>query len=420
MKRIGVFLTAGPSGGGMFQYSLAVLSALLELPQNEYTLVAAYTDPAWTKIIPTEVERLPLRLGRTLSTTAAVWTALGLPHKLWLRCAPLFFSAVREVVNENCDLWIFPRQDIWSSRFPVPVLAAVHDLMHRYEPHFPEAGGLVRGRYRQRYMQELIECSMGILVDSEVGKQQVLESFAADSGKVFILPYVPPAHIYETRVSSEFNLKYRLPGKFLFYPAEFWPHKNHLRLIDAIARVRASCGDIHLILAGSFGKEYSRVRSHVEKLGLQDHVHFAGYLPEADMPEFYRRARALVFPTFFGPTNIPPLEAFALACPVAASRIYGMPEQLGDAALLFDPRSEEQMAECIQRLWTDDHLCQQLSLNGLRRAQLWGPAQFASAFRAVIDRLARARVVARSSSDSVAVPSFSGRSDATSSVIPPV
>src|SRR6266480_555144 len=375
MNRIGIFLTAGPSGGGMFQYSLAVLSALLALPRDEYKLVAAYGDPAWAKFVPGEVELLPLRLSGLLSRTASVWTALGIPHKLWLRCAPLFFSAVRQVVNENCDLWIFPRQDIWSSRFPVPALAAVHDLMHRYEPHFPEAGGQGRQRYRQRYMKELINCSLSILVDSQVGKRHVLESFKADPDKVFILPYVPPAYIYESRVSPDFDSKYQLPGKYLFYPAEFWPHKNHLRLIDALARVCAACGDIRLILAGSFEKEYSRIRSHVEKLGLQDHVQFTGYLPEADMPEFYRRARALVFPTFFGPTNIPPLEAFALGCPVAVSGIYGMPEQLRDAALLFDPRSEQEMADCIQRLWQDDDLCQRLSSNGLRKAQLWGPTE---------------------------------------------
>ncbi len=62
MNRIGIFLTAGPSGGGMFQYSLAVLSALLALPRDEYKLVAAYGDPAWAKFVPGEVELLPLRL----------------------------------------------------------------------------------------------------------------------------------------------------------------------------------------------------------------------------------------------------------------------------------------------------------------------------------------------------------------------
>lgn len=387
MKKIGIFLTAGPSGGGMFQYSLAILSSLLARPRDEYELVVAYADPAWTKLIPAEVRRLPLPLSRTLSTAAVLWTALGLPHKLWLRCAPLLSSVVREVVNESCDLWVFPRQDIWSSRFPVPALAAVHDLMHRYEPHFPEVARLGRGRYRQRYLQELVNCSMGVLVDSEVGKRHVLESFKADPDKIFILPYVPPAYINESTVSTDFDAKYGLPEKYLFYPAEFWPHKNHFRLIDAIARVRATCSDIHLILSGSLGKEYSRLRSHVEKLSLQDHVQFAGYLPEADIPEFYRRARALVFPTFFGPTNIPPLEAFALGCPVAASGIYGMPEQLGDAALLFDPCSEQEIADCIRRLWQDDYLCRRLSSNGRQRARLWGASQFGRAFDAVIEQL---------------------------------
>ena len=407
MKRIGLFLTAGPSGGGMFQYSMAVLSALLALPQAESELVVGYSDPAWTQFVPADVELFPLRLSRTLSSVAALWATVGISHKLWFRGAPRLFTAVREIARKNCDLWIFPRQDVWSSRFPVPALAAVHDLMHRYEPHFPEAAGFSRRRYRQRYMQELINCSAGILVDSAVGKRHVLESFEADPGKVFILPYVPASYIYKSGISSDFGARYRLPEKFLFYPAEFWPHKNHLRLIDAITRVRSSCSDIRLILAGSLGKEYPRVHAHVEKLGLHDHVQFAGYLPDGDISEFYRRARALVFPTFFGPTNIPPLEAFALGCPVAASGIYGMPEQLGDAALFFDPRSEEQMADCMRRLWQDDALCQRLISNGHERARQWGPSQFNAGLHSIIEQVTLDRVPARSCADRMAVPSLS-------------
>ena len=88
------------------------------------------------------------------------------------------------------------------------------------------------------------------------------------------------------------------------------------------------------------------------------------------MPEFYRRARAMVMPTFFGPTNIPPLEAFALGCPVAVSNIYGIPEQVGDAALLFDPNSVEEIADCIERLWQDDALCASLISKGHARTEL--------------------------------------------------
>jgi glycosyltransferase involved in cell wall biosynthesis len=103
------------------------------------------------------------------------------------------------------------------------------------------------------------------------------------------------------------------------------------------------------------------------------------------LPEFYRRARALVMPTFFGPTNIPPLEALSCGCPVAVSNIYAMPEQLGDAALYFDPASPSEIASALERLWRDDALCARLREQGQRRIASWTPAHFARRLKAVLD-----------------------------------
>ena len=82
-------------------------------------------------------------------------------------------------------------------------------------------------------------------------------------------------------------------------------------------------------------------------------------------------------PTLFGPTNIPQLEAFVLHCPVATSRIYAIPEQVGDAALIFDPLNVEEIAHCIERLWVDDELCQELINKGQKKAEAWGQQEFA-------------------------------------------
>ena len=92
-------------------------------------------------------------------------------------------------------------------------------------------------------------------------------------------------------------------------------------------------------------------------------------------------------PTFFGPTNIPPLEAFFLGCPVAVSRIYGMPEQVGDAALLFDPTSVEEMAACMSLLWTDDNVCRRLAVKGRKRASEWGPTEFNASVLEILRQL---------------------------------
>jgi glycosyltransferase involved in cell wall biosynthesis len=89
-------------------------------------------------------------------------------------------------------------------------------------------------------------------------------------------------------------------------------------------------------------------------------------------------------PTFLGPTNIPPLEAFVCGCPAAVSNIYGMPEQTGGAALLFDPTSVVDMSKTLQRLWQDDALCTELKHKGLAQAAGWGQKQFGTAFQRIV------------------------------------
>jgi len=184
---------------------------------------------------------------------------------------------------------------------------------------------------------------------------------------------------------NEVTRKYRLPAKFIFYPANFWEHKNHLNMVEAMAVLKKELPDLALVLAGSRQNAYDAVMRRIDQLDLTNDVRILGYVPDEDMAGLYRKARALVMPTFFGPTNIPPLEAFAAGCPVSVSGIYGMPEQTGDAALLFDPSSVQGIAECIRRLWTDDRLCADLVLKGKERAASWGQQHFNARLHTIIE-----------------------------------
>ena len=371
----------------MFQYSRAILSALLALPGDEFSLVVAYTDQLWCEYIPDrEVTRLPLIVGRADRLLAPFWAALGSSTNRGRNWAFRFHPIVREVVLQGCDLWVFPHQDIWSTQFPVPTLVAIHDLMHRYESKFPELSSRVY-RYREFYLRRVCRSAKGILVDSDCGKSQVSESYQTSTERLFVLPYVAPAYIYENRCRSNVGDQYGLPAKYLFYPAQFWPHKNHAGLIRAVAKVKSEFPDVRLVLSGSKRNQYCELARLVKALGLQQHVLFPGYIPDNDIPELYKRARALIMPTFFGPTNIPPLEAFALGCPVAVSQIYAMPDQVGDAALMFDPNSVDEMAFCIGRLWQDDSLCRDLLSRGRRRAASWGQREFNRSVHSIVKQL---------------------------------
>lgn len=388
MSSIGIFLGVVPGAGGMFQYAQSILDALRGLPKQTFTVTAAYADPLWRDYLARyPFKQIHIAGGRWGLRMADALMVARLPGPACRYISRWVNPIVRALRSAKCDLWIFPAQDAVSYQAQLSALVTIHDLMHRYESQFPEVSA--RGRYgiREQRFRSIVEWAAGILVDSETGRRHVLESYQVDRARVHPLPYVAPRSSANSTKSVDFDERYRLPRKFFFYPAQFWEHKNHVRLLSALSALRAECPDVHLVLCGARKSGYAAVLRHVESLGLSASVTFTGYVPDSDIPEFFRRARALVMPTFFGPTNIPPLEAFELGCPVAISGVYGMPEQVADAALLFDPRSIEEIKTCMHRLWQDDTLCSELRQKGLRRASEWNQVRFNQAFRDTVEHV---------------------------------
>jgi len=384
MKHVGLFLGASPTHGGVFQYSDAILEAVAAMPAADYTIVVKYLDPAWAPVVHSYGIR-----GQMISRNAvvrvmdAILWRLPLPVSMWRVCLARLHSITRALAQSSCDIWIFPGQDIWTYLAPVAALGTVHDLMHRYESQFPEVSARGIYRQRERHYRRMCYWAKGIMVDSSIGRQQLVESYPVDPRKVFVLPFIAPRHVRTP--ASQSALPRSLPVKYFFYPAQFWQHKNHVRLLRGVNIVRERHPDVRIVFVGARKNGYAAVRAEVASLGLDEHVTFLDYVPDADMPELYRRARALVMPTFFGPTNIPQLEAFVLGCPVVTSRIYGIPEQVGDAALLFDPNSTDEIAATLERLWSDDALCADLVELGYLRAASWGSREFAKTLQRIVE-----------------------------------
>ena len=388
MKRIGVLLSAGP-GGGVLQYTQSILDAVLSLP-GDYSLTAAFADESWREHLTDRMEIV--RLNETTWNRALnrAWHVTGLPIAVWRKSAARLDGNVRALLKARCDLWVCPNHERYVFRAPIRALGTVHDLMHRYERRFAEVSADGEYEAREFHFSETCKWAKGVLVDSELGKRQLVESYGLDPANAFVLPYIAPPWIYAYDGSDDAAVreKYQLPEKYFFYPAQFYRHKNHSALIAAVAKMRPWHPDVKLVLVGAKERNgYDEVRKQVNDLGLNDNVLFLGYAHDREMAALYHQARALVMPTFFGPTNIPQLEAFALGCPVATSRIYGIPAQVGDAAMLFDPTSTNEIHTCLVRLWTDDELCAELAKRGRAHAQKWGPAQFQSRFREIVEAL---------------------------------
>jgi glycosyltransferase involved in cell wall biosynthesis len=236
-----------------------------------------------------------------------------------------------------------------------------------------------------------------LLADSEVGKEDILNfygPYGVTPDRVKVLPFLPASYLSIDVAESDcqrVRTTYHLPNRYLFYPAQFWPHKNHTRIVQALALLKRDyqlevpvvfCGTS----AGPIGKRtFQQVRAQVKHLAVDNQVFYLGYVRDDDMSALYARAEALIMPTFFGPTNIPPLEAWSFGCPVITSDIRGIREQMGDAALLVDPRSVESIALGIARLWKDQNLRQNLIVRGRDRLASNTPVDYANRLKAIID-----------------------------------
>lgn len=386
MKKIGLFIDVEYGTGGTFQYNQQILDALVELPKKAYQLVVFFVDDPWGDIIPPSVDRIKVSYPSLLKRILKALFGMGLPNPVMRFLFSL--TSLRVVQTYQCDLFFFPSQDLaglFISDNPVNV---VHDLMHRYEARFKESSGGGRARFRDRLFDSIARYSSIVLVDSQVGKKQFIDSYGSPAERVEILPYIAPRHI-----TSYYDLDHRqyfdsqkLPERFLFYPAQFWPHKNHQVLLEALLILKDRTPGIHLIFTGPKKFEYDTLYKFCVEKNLLPQVTFLEYIPNEVLGGFYLRAAALVMPTFYGPTNIPPLEAIALNCPVAVSNIYGMPDQLKDAALYFDNTNAQDVAACIETLWVDTRLREQLISRCRVHFSNWNQKHFSLQLGNIIDR----------------------------------
>lgn len=268
-----------------------------------------------------------------------------------------------------------------------PYITTVWDLQHRLNPYFPEVSISGEWDNREKFYLKMLRQAAFIITGTEVGKAEIEKFYHVPAERIKVVPFFTPQFTSTSNLTDQDIIKkYNLPSQYLFYPAQFWPHKNHIGLLLAIKLLKEKYDiEFPLVFVGSDKGNESYVREMVQKLNLSQQVYFLGFVPQEDMVNLYGHAFALTFMTFFGPDNLPPLEAMALGCPVIASNVSGAKEQLGDAALLVDPKKPEEIAEAIKSLSEDSALRQDLIERGLIRASQWTAQDYVKEIFSVID-----------------------------------
>lgn len=235
-----------------------------------------------------------------------------------------------------------------------PFIATNWDIGYLTTFPFPEINQDGIFEARDRYNRNILRKAFSIFVESEKGKQELIQFLRISSDRIKVIYTFPGEVVCEkvpSNVQSGFLSNYGLKQfSYFFYPAQFWPHKNHSGLLRAFNKIKDARPDLKLVLTGSDKGNLNYIKDLVHLFQMDDYIVFPGFVKNDVLYTFYKNSIALVMPSFLGPTNLPLLEAREIGCPVLCSNLAGHIEQLGEGALYFDPANYEEMADCLSQI----------------------------------------------------------------------
>lgn len=349
-RKIGVWLRYGysPTKGGGFSYYDTLLNTLknhkfsnnLELRLISSSQCSNEDGVITLGLIPDKY-RIVRMIARNPKVANIIHTLSAyLFRKRWTKM--LAEEDIAYIYYVNQDDMILPN---------FPFVFTVWDMGYYMTYPFPE---LIQGRNfkgRKNYFDNILPRALLVFAESEVGKQSLVKYANIYEDKIKVVPIFAGNVIHlqvgdkqQESILSQYILE---KEKFFFYPAQFWAHKNHITILHAFKEFVQVHTDYKLVFTGGDKGNKDYIAEIAKEMYLENHVLFLGYVSKEEMFSFYRNSTALVMASYFGPTNMPPIEAMNLDCPVICSDITGHHEILEDSALYFDPASWQSLYKAM-------------------------------------------------------------------------
>ncbi len=244
----------------------------------------------------------------------------------------------------------------------------LHDLIFRL---FPEYHLPLNHWFLRNAMPHFLRRADAIIAVSECTRSDAIRFYNVPPDKITVIyegvnPALAPVADPDCIAAARAKYAHNLP--FLFFVSTIEPRKNIPALVDAVRLLRGRGLPHRLLISGRKGWLYQGVFDHVRQTGMESEVDFLDYVPDADLPALFAACDAFVFPSFYEGFGLPPLEAMACGAPVVCSNTSSLPEVVGHAALLIDPREPGEIADAVERIVGDAGLRAELKNRGLAQA----------------------------------------------------
>ncbi len=246
-----------------------------------------------------------------------------------------------------------------------PQVVTVHDLSFIHHPEFFRGGN----RFYLQWMTRLTcRRATAVIAVSHFTAQEVTRLLSVPAERVHIIYHgvEPRFRPLPSEEVEHFRQQKGLPAHFILYLGTLEPRKNLVALVRAFSLLHEP--QTHLVLAGGKGWLYEEIFAEVERLELQDRVHFPGYIPAEELVLWYNAAWVFAYVSLYEGFGLPILEALACGLPVLAGNTTSLPEAAGNSALLVSPTDTAEIAAGLRRLWHEMPLREQLQHAGREHA----------------------------------------------------
>lgn len=251
-------------------------------------------------------------------------------------------------------------------------IITVHDLVYcLYPQFFPDS--MIRPLLR--HLSRAAREAKRIIAISENTKKDLVEVLGVEPEKI-VVTYLAASELFrpiddEERISIA-RKKYGIDSEYIGFFGTIEPRKNVATLVKAYADLkRRNSLSYKLVLVGQKGWKYQDVFDTIASLRLEEDVVFTEYVAEEDLPLLVNGAEVVVYPSLYEGFGLPPLEAMACGTPVITSNTSSLPEVVGDAALMVDPQSVEELSLAMERVLSDISLKEEMIHKGLERAKMF-------------------------------------------------
>jgi glycosyltransferase involved in cell wall biosynthesis len=368
LMKIGIDATCWWNQRGFGRMARELLKAMFALPSEHSFVLFIDQEPA-VEMLRSNIEVLQVFPDRPLTAAATAADRRSLFDLL---------KMYRAVKQSDVDLMFFPAVYSW---FPVPgKLPTVVTLHDAIAEHFPE---LIFPHWRGRMLWNLkmklaLRTCDRVMTVSKAARSEIAQYIGVKPGIIDVISEAP-SELFVKLDTLDCGLRERLglpqSGRLVVYVGGLAPHKNLQGFMQGFAQAKAQGGleDLHLVLVGDyegagFHSNYAELRRASESAGLQESVHFTGFVSDEDLVLLYNAAFAVGMPSFSEGFGLPAVEAMACGTPVLSSELGSLPEVVGETGVYFDPFDVNSIAHAIRRMGTEEGLRDELGRRALKRA----------------------------------------------------